>query len=179
MNQKDKQLLRQLENNNSITLRSFLVSHCCIWKKELFNNKLSHDDIKCLFPYLKRASFGYVLSNIRDVYIGNILLVKDSYNNVVPYFKPKLNEITDIDINEIKCIDENDANENDSIIVDDIENLTLYELIELRRKYKTQNRIVEYRRISKIIRKNSEVTSNREYHKKKVLMKGFDENDKY
>ena len=179
MNQKDKQLLRNLIYNNSITLKSFLISHCGIYQKELLEDKISHDDIKCLFPYLKRSSFEYILTNIREVYIGNILLVRDSYNNTVPYLKPKLNEITDIEINEEECIDKSENSEDDSILVDEIENLTLYELIELRKKYKTQNRCAEYRRISKIIKRNSDVISNREYYKKKVLMKGFDENDKY
>ena len=61
----------------------------------------------------------------------------------------------------------------------ELENLTLYELTLLSKKYKEEGRITEYRKVCRIIKQNSDVIARKEYHKKKVLMKGIDEDDKY
>ena len=85
MNKKGKSTLKKLQKNNSTTLKLFLIAYCGIQDSKLLSNKLTHKDIKHLFPNLKRVSFDYVLDNIDDVYIGNIILVEDSFDNVVPY----------------------------------------------------------------------------------------------
>ena len=178
MNNKDKRILRKLQKNNATTLKLFLIAYCGIQDGNLLSNKLSHKDIKQLFPNLKRVSFDYVLDNIDDIYTGNIILVQDSFEKVVPYKNPHIQIYEDINI---EYVEEDIENSNDTFdTVLELENLNSYELSQLAKKYKESNRITEYRKVCRMIkkRKNNGVE---EYHKKKekIIMKGRIENDEY
>ena len=179
MEKKDKDKLKRLEEVYSISLKSFLISRCGIWDKSIIEKKLTHKDIKILFPHLKRTSFEYVLKNVKDLCIGNVFLVKDSIGNSAVYFKPELNELTDSDYLEMEECGDIKITDDKFFKAVELENLTLYELTVLSKKYKEEGRITEYRKVCRIIKKNSDVIARKEYKKKKVLMKGFDEDDKY
>lgn len=177
MGSKDKKILNDLKDNNCISLRKFLMFYYGISDSNILSHNLTHKDIKVLFPDLKRVSFEYVLDNIKEVYIGTIIMVKDSIGNAVPYINPKLDICIEYDI-DIEIPEEDKDNTFEQII--DLENLNLYELIELAKKYKSNNRIKEYRKVCRIIKKRKE-NDLKIYHEKKekILLKGRCENDKY
>ena len=177
MNSKDKKILNDLKDNNCISLRKFLMFYYGICDSNILSHNLTHKDIKVLFPDLKRVSFDYVLDNIKEIYIGSIIMVKDSIGNCVPYINPKLDICIEDDIN-IEIVEENKDDIFEEII--DLENLSLYELVELAKKYKIDNRINEYRRVCRLIRKRKD-NDIKIYHEKKekIIMKGRCENDKY
>ena len=177
MDSKDKKILNDLKDNNSISLRKFLMFYYGINDSNILSHNLTHKDIKTLFPNLKRFSFDYVLDNIKEIYTGSIIMVKDSMGNAVPYINPKLDICIEEDI-DIEITEEDNDNTLEEII--DLENLSLYELAELAKKYKTDNRINEYRKVCRIIKKRKD-NDLKIYHEKKekIIMKGRCENDKY
>ena len=150
--------------------------YCGICDSNIFSNNLTHKDVKVLFPDLKRVSFDYVLNNIKEIYIGSIIMVKDYIGNSVPYINPKLDICIEDDINIEIFEEDSDAFEE----VIELENLNLYELVEIAKKYKTDNRINEYRKVCRIIKKRKD-NDLKIYHEKKekIIMKGRCENDKY
>lgn len=172
---RQKDLLKNLEKNNSISLKKFLISYCCISNNALLNSKIAHKDIKFLLPDLKRFSYEYMLENLKDLYVGNIVLVEDCYGNFAPYLNPKIEEYDDIII-EYEEHQENDRFE----LAVELENLNLYELAELAKKYREDKRMTEYRKVCRII-KSKKDPSIEIYHKKKekIILKGSDDNDKY
>ena len=172
----DKKLLKELEKNNCISLKSFLISYCGICYSSLLNENISHEDIKYLLPDLKRSSYEYILKNVKDVYTGKIILVKDSYGHIIPYLKPEIKEYY-----ENNEIEKDDVKEETFEKAINLEKLSLYELSELGKKYKDKNRVTEYRKICRIIKREHKQSGVQEYHKKKekIKMKGFDDNDKY
>ena len=174
---KDRKILDDLKSNNSVSLRKFLMFYYGICDTNLLSHNLTHKDVKTLFPDLKRVSFDYVLDNMKEVYIGTIIMVKDSIGNAVPYINPKLDICIEEDI-DIEITEGDNDNAFEKII--DLENLNLYELVELAKKYKLDNRINDYRRICRIIRKRKD-NDIKIYHEKKekIIMKGRCENDKY
>lgn len=177
MSSKDKKILSDLKNNNSISLRKFLMFYYGINDSNILSHNLTHKDIKVLFPDLKRVSFDYVLDNIKDIYTGSIIMVKDSIGNPVPYINPKLDIHIDNDI-DLELIKEDNDNKFEEIV--ELENLSLYELTELAKKYKRDNRKNEYRGVCRIIKKRKD-NDLKIYHEKKekIIMKGRCENDKY
>ena len=177
MDSKDKKILNNLKNNNSISLRKFLMFYYGICNTNILKHNLTHKDVKILFPDLKRVSFDYVLDNIKEIYIGSIIMVKDSIGNSVPYINPKLDICIEEDIG-IEITEDDKDNTFEEII--DLENLNLYELVELAKKYKNDNRINEYRKVCRLIKKRKE-NDLKIYHenKEKIILKGRCENDKY
>lgn len=177
MSSKDKKVLNDLKDNNSISLRKFLMFYYGICDSNILSHNLTHKDIKVLFPDLKRVSFDYVLDNIKEIYTGSIIMVKDSIGNAVPYINPKLDICIEEDI-DIETIEETKNDSFEEIV--NLENLNLYELVELAKKYKIDNRINDYRKVCRIIKKRKE-NDLKIYHEKKekILLKGRCENDKY
>ncbi len=170
---KDRAILKILKEDKSISLRKFLMYYCGINNKTLLSNKITHKDLKFLLPELKRVSFDYVLKNIDEVYTGIVVLVEDSTGNYAPYINPKIEEYIeefDMDLEEDKIFE--------SIV--DLENLNLYALAELAKKYKSDNRIKEYRKVVRMIKKKKE-SDLETYHKnkEKIIIKERFENDEY
>lgn len=71
--------------NNEINLSKFLARYCNLTGKDL--SKIKHEDVKMLFPDLKRATFEEIEENPMLVYSGSVLLVNDG-KKVVPYYVP-------------------------------------------------------------------------------------------
>ena len=177
MSSKDNKILNDLKSNNSISLRKFLMFYYGICDNNILSHNLTHKDIKIFLPDLKRVSFDYVLENTKEIYIGTIIMVKDSFGNCAPYINPKLDICIEEDI-DLEIIEE----EKDGVFEKsvELENLNLYELVELAKKYKTDNRLNEYRKVCRIIKKRKD-NDIKIYHEKKekILLKGRCENDKY
>ena len=172
-----KKLLKNLEKNNSISLRNFLISYCNICCDGVLKNEITHKDMKILFPYLKRVSYEYVEKNLKQVYTGEILLVKDKIGNIVPYIKPEFIEYDNMDIDIDSCLEPKE--EIEEII--ELENLNYHELVLLSHKYRELNRLKEYRTVIRMIKKFKKESGMDLYHKKKekILLKRREEDDKY
>lgn len=73
--------------NNVISLSKFLSRYAALKGMDL--SKIKHDEVKALFPQLKRATFDEVKSNKELIYSGRILLVSDG-KKTIPYYVPVL-----------------------------------------------------------------------------------------
>lgn len=70
----------------AISLAKFLSRYLNL-SGELLNH-ISHEDVKILFPNIKRTSFEYAENNPNEVANGNIIWVDDG-KHVIPYVKPE------------------------------------------------------------------------------------------
>ena len=85
----DKSRLARLADD-SITIEAFLARVLGVRDQNLLAGRLSHNDLKALFPFLRRASFDYIIDNASVVYSGEVYLVSDAQGRKVPYFNPHL-----------------------------------------------------------------------------------------
>ena len=146
---KDKEQLKDLLEilkETTISLRKFLILYYGI-NIDLHGNKLSHSDLKCLFPNIKRVSFEYVLNNKELAFNGDIICVFDSFNNPAFYKRPDV-EVFD-DIEYIETIEENNCEKEFDLIFED---LNTYELSMLCKNLKNLNRLDDYRKAYKILK---------------------------
>ena len=74
-----------MKEYKSVTLSKFLSRFLAVDGMAL--TKLSHADVRVLFPMLKRASFEYVEKHPEDVMCGKILMVSDG-KKTIPYIVP-------------------------------------------------------------------------------------------
>lgn len=176
----DKQKLNKIYREmkeNSIGLEKFLMSYYGISNNGLSELKMSHKDVKVLYPHIKRISFEQLMHNKEILYIGGVIPVKDSYGNIAPYLKP---EIKDIEICTISGGESNNEEPDfDTLIID--EEMKLYELANLCRALKNRD-IHSYRIAYKLLKtKKNEQKEEQRYKQKKLnlKMKGRWENDKY
>ena len=79
--------MKEKQYENEISLAKFLTRYVYVTGKDL--TKLTHDDIKELFPYLKRTSFEYIDLHPGCVECGEVALVNDG-KNIIPYYIPKI-----------------------------------------------------------------------------------------
>ena len=168
MNKRSKNQFNKMKVQYCISVNAFLTKYCGIHDESILNMNFSSKDLKVLFPYLKNLSYDKVLENPKEVYTGNILLVKDCGGNVVPYFKPKIimDECITLDI---KIEDKEDI----VITAINLEKLTDYQLSLLAKRYKELNRITEYRKVCQMIidRKNKSNIKKYKHKKEKILIK--------
>ena len=155
----NKRKLTVLEEE-SISIVSFLVRVLGIRDQNFLSGKISHRDLKAIFPNLSRPSFDYIVENPVTVYNGDVFLVKDSFGSIVPYYNPELvlddaeffgEYVEEPTIEEIPRIDEID-----------LKSLSNYELEGLLHIYERHNIRSAYRRVRKelIFRKDSRHASN-------------------
>ena len=155
----DKQALinlkRELESS-CISLQKFLINYCGIYNEKFHNMRISHQDIKELLPDLKRVSFESLLKDKNAIYTGDIIPVKDGFNNVVPYKNPMMvyEELVEFD-----C----EADKEEKVITMEAinENLSVYQLSELCKYFKTHNRMKEYRAAYKILKRKKDQENNK------------------
>ena len=75
---------------NTISLAKFLSRYLLIAGKDL--KKLTHEDVKYLFPQLKRTTFKKVEQDPTLLLSGKVLLVSDGYS-IIPYYVPEVLEM--------------------------------------------------------------------------------------
>ena len=166
MNKRSKNQFNKMKTGYCISVNAFLTKYCGIYDESILSMNLSSKDLKTLFPYLKNISYDKVLEDPKEVYVGNILLVKDNSGNVIPYFKPK--RITD----ECITLDIKKDDKKDKITkVINMENLTDYQLSILAKRYKELGRISEYRKVCQIIIDRKDKSNIKKYKKEKMLIK--------
>ena len=160
--------LNQILEDNSISLKKFLVLYCGINPESLNDIRFSHNDIKVIMPHIRRTSFKYLMQNINELYIGKIISVKDSYGLVLPYICPRINEISNPDIT---CNEEKEEIELSN-------DLKLYELRLLKKKLKEYKRYKEYRNATKLIRSKIDYKA-KQYKKEKCRLKEREKENEY
>lgn len=159
-----RSLMKELEGN-SISVQKFLSIYCGISAENILNVKISHADLKILMPQLKRVGFDSLLKDKTDLYVGNIIAVRDSYGNIAPYKSPEMElnyESYDV------CVESNKDKEIKKIIVN--EDLNTYELSQLCKKFKISGRMREFR-IAYSILKTKKDKRVKDYKNKKLLLK--------
>lgn len=180
---KNKQKLKFLKKEMSrisIDLKIFLLNYCGIYNENLFNNKVRHKDIKELLPNLRRVSFDSLIGDIKKLYNGEIIAVRDSFGYVLPYINPKI-DIIDIDYSKIN----NDFNQEKEVENHTIDkNLSIEELIILCKRLKQYRKIQQYREVSKLLKnkiEQEEYCKVKQYKREKnnLRMRGREENEEY
>lgn len=170
MNDRQKRQLKKLQqemHDNSISLSKFLIVYYGIYSENIYN--MSHRDVKFVFPYIKRISFENLLNDKKELYIGNIVAVKDSNGNVAPYIKPDMeNMIEPPDISYNYSHKPNIEEKITEILID--ENLSLYELSMLCKMFKNSNRVREYRIAYRLLKRKKD-PKVKIYQKKKLNLK--------
>ena len=166
MNKRSKNQFNKMKTQYCISVNAFLTKYCGIYDESILKMNLSSKDLKTLFPYLKNLSYDRVLEDPKQVYTGNILLVKDNSGNVIPYFKPK--RITD----DCITLDIKEEKKEDKIITAiNLEKLTDYQLCLLSKRYKELGRITEYRNVCRLIVERKNKSNIKKYKKEKMLIK--------
>ena len=64
-----------MKKSNVISLSKFLARYANLTGKDLVN--LTHDEVKVLFPQIKRTSFDYVDEHQDEMASGKVALVSD------------------------------------------------------------------------------------------------------
>jgi len=167
-------LLNEVKDN-SISLHKFLINYCGVHNEKMHDLKIGHHHVKHLMPNIKRVGFEELLKRKNEIYMGNIIIVKDSFGNIAPYINPMLeiDKVSEIDFEIIKT-----DTKMEEIIID--EHLNIYELSKLCRYFKEHHKSKEYREAHKLLLEEKE-PSSKQYKKEKynLMMKGREEYDKY
>ena len=147
-----RKLKKELENN-CISLEKFLMIYFGIFNDKIDKIKISHKEIKELIPELRSVSFESLLKDKRNLYIGNIVAVKDSYGNIAPYVCISLKDVKEI--NEFSC--EQDSMRKNINAQQFDEDSNLYELITACKILKRDKRFCEYRKVHKLLSEKKDV----------------------
>ena len=124
-----------------MSLSKFLSRYVCMQGDNL--KRITHEEVKYLFPYLKRASFALIEENRELLYMGKITLVNDG-KKTIPYFTPEL-EFSDIEYNDLERQEEEPFQVDDNHY--DYSRLSEYELRQLlRRKFSSYRNQINARR---------------------------------
>lgn len=87
---KIKNLRRQV---GTIDIQKFMENYYGISHKDI--GRMTHESAGVFFPNLRRTSFTYAEKNSELVGRGNIVLVRDTNNNVAPYVVPEVELFVD------------------------------------------------------------------------------------
>lgn len=159
----------------SISLNKFLVLYCGVPKERLIDIRMSHRDIKSVFPVLKGISFEVAYKDRNSLALGKIVIVTDSYGNIGPYIVPETLTLgQDFDLVQTK---KQEILEN--VILS--ENLSRYELVLLCRYYKKHNRQEEYWIATRLLKKKKDADKVKTYKKEKynLIMKGREDCEEF
>lgn len=149
----------------SISLNKFLTLYCGISEESVVGRKMGHRDIKTLIPILKRTSLEAAYKNRNWLALGEVIIVVDSYGDVVPYIVPEI--ILPEGCLNLENMQHSEKLEN--IILD--ENLSRYELVLLCRYYKKNNRIEEYWVATRLLKKKKDSISVKAYKREKYNLR--------
>lgn len=162
-------LIKELKDN-SMSLRKFLILYYGI-NIDTHGCKITHEDISVLMPQVKRVDNNVVLDNKEKIFNGDIICVLDSYNNAAFYKKTDFESIDIDSLDKIEIIKKEDKL-LEGIILN--ENLSLYELVTLCRKYKNANMIREYRICYSLLKKKKSKEKGEKHNKRKVKLRKED-----
>ena len=124
-----------------ISLSKFLSRYVCMQGDNL--KRITHEEVKYLFPYLKRTSFDMIEEHKELLYMGKITLVSDG-KKIIPYYTPEL-EYSELEYNNLEREEDAPFEVDDNHY--DYSSLSEYELRQLlRRKFSSYRNQVNARR---------------------------------
>ena len=150
----------------TIDLISFLQNYYGIFHEKLTFDKLTHEVVGKLFPFVKACKKGYL--NLEDLKCGNVIGVYDKYKRVMFYYNPHL-YLDKMNVSEGK---EESVKEEKFISLENLDNLSKDELLKIRRDLRLSNHRKESFLINKFIKrlKEKEPRYYRE-RREKILIK--------
>lgn len=81
--------VRNLEQQvGTVDIRTFMGTYYGISHKDI--GRMTHETASVFFPDLRRTSFTYIEKNPELVGCGDVVLVRDTNNNVAPYITPEV-----------------------------------------------------------------------------------------
>ena len=157
----------------TIDLISFLQNYYGIAHGRLFFDKLTHEDLLELFPFVEICPKRDL--TIEKITCGDVIGVYDNRKKIQYYYNPHL-MIDELD----ECDKVSEKEEKISFRIEDIEDLSKEELLHLRRRLRLNNQRKESYMINALIRqlKKKEPRLYRE-KKEKILIKEKMCYDKY
>ena len=162
-----KQTLKFNKYIRYISLNKFLMCYFGVDINNIFENELTHEDAKKIIPNLKITSCNKINT---ELFLRNIILVKDFKGDILPYEIPELNEDLEVK-NEVKEKIEV-TKDKETIRSELINDLKIYELIIMKKKCKNCR---EYREVQKLI----EVKKDRETRQYKLKKEKLKRDDSY
>lgn len=151
---------------NEISLSKFLTHYYELHDANILN--MTHDDIKNLFPQIKRLSFDYAKKNKDSLASGKIIMVKDCKGDIIPYVCPKAivkSETTiDTEIVSFPC-SRKVKQTYEKLSKEELKDLTNWELIKLLRNYR-KHLLSCYEIYREIKKKRNGCSKNRREKKK-------------
>lgn len=123
-----------MNNNFIITMAEFLYNYFGIEDLNVFS--ITHEDIKVLFPELKRFSITELEKDLTLIYKGDVILVKDKKGFVLPYCNPL--RYLDVDVKDLKEIKKPTCLKKSTINIDTLTNY------QLKKEYLKDKRLHKY-----------------------------------
>ena len=139
----------EVDERYKIDIISFLRNYLGITGYSLKQNRLTHNDLKVLFPNLNLTRLPYELAykNPELVYSGEYLIVYDANYELIIYKNPLIME------NVLPNEESNYEDSRDTINLPDLHSLSKDELLRLRRKTRGTGEYHKANEITKQIRK--------------------------
>lgn len=156
-------MCKNTNNDMIITMPDFLYNYLGVENINIF--EITHEDVKILFPDVKRSSFEKIEKDYISIYNGDIILVKDKKGKTLPYYNPL--RTLDIEVTNLEMIERPTFNKEVKQQVD-IECLTNYELKKEYIKDKRQHKYALCRVLKKEIEERGIKPSGR---KRKMIEK--------
>lgn len=174
-NRKKEEQLKQ----SSMSMESFLRKILGITDIELIRAHLTHDDIKKMFPSIKRASIAQVLDDPALVSRGDVIYVKDSENRSIPYINDREkflgNIVTPItnDLSSVMDTEEWSEPKSDTsrIRYEELESMSVYELVCLAKIYHETGQIANREIVIRELKSRNDSKQGVKRSKDKALKK--------
>lgn len=186
---KDKERLQNL-NKQAVSMREFLKRFLHVDNDELIEYGLTHNDLRKIFPNLKRTSFDVILDDPSVVYTGEVILVLDASEHVVPYVSKELKTLESFGIDDAMDKSEwekppeqwgSPKQDTPNIHDYDLKSMSIYELEILLKLYSYSNQMSSYYTVRREIVSRSDSHQGNKRSKQKSLKKENKRNkkDKY
>lgn len=168
---KQKDLTQQ-----SISIERFLSNILGVKVEELLRAHLTHEDLKEMFPKLKRESIAKVLDDPSLLTAGKVVYVTDSLNRTIPY-KTERERFTDIEFQSDfdRVMDpvewKKPACDVPRIKYEDLSSFSTYELCELAKKLFELGYVGDRTRVLKELKTRDDSKQGVRRSKEKALKK--------
>ena len=83
---------KKMMEESAISIESFIKKCLGLYDERIMREKLTHKDLVKMFPVLERTSFDAIMDDPSCIYNGDVIIVSDAYNNLVPYISMKYNK---------------------------------------------------------------------------------------
>ena len=113
---KNKRIKREYNNlmdmldEVAISINVFVKRMLGVYDDNIMRAEITHKDLVKMFPKLKRTSFDEIMDDPSCIYNGDVIAVRDSKLNIVPYINMQKRH-QDIDNTENNYLDTEDFNE--------------------------------------------------------------------